>query len=266
LEGRCKSHLRYSEIQLGTALNVNDPQLTYTGLNVLETLDGATNYNALLVDLILQSAHGRQRMLDFGAGLGTFSKLLRAKGTEVVCVESDPYLADALVRDGFQTFRHLNEVQDGSFEFIFALNVLEHIEDDLATTRRLAAKLKKHGRLLVYVPAFQCLWTSLDDKLKHYRRYRQAGLTRLARSTGLSVWRSRYADSFGFFAAWAFKILGNKNGNLSARAVSLYDRYVVPLSRRLDPVLGRWIGKNVYIVASKIEKPHASEHGLLFSH
>lgn len=245
---------------------MNDPQLTYTGLDVLETLDGATNYNALLVDLILQSAHGRRRMLDFGAGLGTFSKLLRAKGTEVVCVESDPYLADALARDGFQTFRHLNEVQDGSFEFIFALNVLEHIEDDLATTRRLAAKLKKHGRLLVYVPAFQCLWTSLDDKLKHHRRYRQAGLKRLARSTGLSVWKSRYADSVGFFAAWVFKILGNKSGNLSARAVSLYDRYVVPLSKRSDPVLGRWIGKNVYVVASKIEGPHASEHGLLFSH
>jgi hypothetical protein len=33
--------------------------------------------------------------------------------------------------------------------------------------------------------------------------------------------------------------------------VSSYDRYIVPLSRRLDSVLGRWIGKNVYIVANK---------------
>jgi SAM-dependent methyltransferase len=230
---------------------VNDPQLSYTGLDVLETLDGATNYNSLLVDLILRHARGRRRMLDFGAGLGTFSKLLRAKGIEVICVESDPYLADALARGGFQTFRHLNDVQDGSFEFIFALNVLEHIEDDLTTLQRLAAKLKKHGRLLIYVPAFQCLWTSLDDKLKHYRRYRRAGLKRLARSTGLSVWKTRYVDSLGFFAALGFKVFGNKNGHLSARAVSLYDRYVVPVSRALDFLFGRLLGKNIYVIASK---------------
>jgi hypothetical protein len=109
-----------------------------------------------------------------------------------------------------------------------------------------------HGRLLIYVPAFKYLWTSLDDKLKHYRRYRRADLTALVRSAGLSAWKSGYADSLGVFAALGFKILGNKSGELSSQAVSLYDRYVVPLSRRTDSVLGRWMGKNVYVVASKI--------------
>ncbi|PWT86416.1 MAG: hypothetical protein C5B58_01435 [Acidobacteria bacterium] len=231
---------------------MSESQLMYTGLDVLETLDTATNYNSLLLELILRSAGRCHRMLDFGAGIGTFSKSLRAKGAEVICLESDPHLAEGLVRDGFQTFRHLNELPDESFEFIFALNVLEHIEDDLTTTRRLAAKLKRHGRLLIYVPAFQCLWTSLDDKLKHYRRYRRTDLTGLVRSAGLSVWKSGYADSLGVFAALGFKILGNKSGELSSQAVSLYDRYVVPLSRRSDSVLSRWMGKNVYVVASKI--------------
>jgi hypothetical protein len=92
----------------------------------------------------------------------------------------------------------------------------------------------------------------LDDKLKHYRRYRRTDLTGLVRSAGLSVWKSGYADSLGVFAALGFKILGNKSGQLSSQAVSLYDRYVVPLSRRSDSVLSRWIGKNVYVVASKV--------------
>jgi SAM-dependent methyltransferase len=230
---------------------MSESELTYTGLDVLEALDSATNYNSLLLDLILQSTGQSRRMLDFGAGIGTFSKALRVKGVEVICLESDPYLAEGLARDGFQTFRDLNEVPDESFEFIFALNVLEHIDDDLSTLQRLGAKLTRHGRLLIYVPAFQCLWTSLDDKLKHHRRYRRADLKRLARSTGLSVWKSRYADSLGFFAALGFKILGNKSGDLDAQALRLYDRYVVPLSRRSDSVLGHWFGKNVYVVASK---------------
>ncbi len=230
---------------------MSDPSLIYTGFDVLQALDDATNYNALLVDLIFRIARGRRRMLDFGAGIGTFSKLLRKKGIEVVCVEPDTYLSDALARDGFPTVTDLNQVPDGSFEFIFALNVLEHIQDDRAILCRLGAKLKKQGRLLVYVPAFECLWTSLDEKLKHYRRYRRRGLEGLTRTAGLSVRKSAYVDSVGFFAAFAFKLLGNRRGHLSARAIRLYDRCVVPSSKVLDPLLGGLFGKNVYVVASK---------------
>ena len=148
---------------------MSNPQLTqlaYTGIDVLETLGRATNYNSLMLDLILESSGGRSRMLDFGAGMGTFAKLLRKKGVDVVCVEPDPGLAGGLARDGFLTFEDLNEVPDGSFEFIFTLNVLEHIADDGATFCRLAAKLARGGRLLIYVPAFECLWTSLDGRLR----------------------------------------------------------------------------------------------------
>jgi SAM-dependent methyltransferase len=230
---------------------VSNPELEYTGLDLLHALEEATNYNALLVDLVLRSADDRRRMLDFGAGIGTFSKLLRDRGIDVVCVEFDTYLANALAREGFPTFRTLDEVPNRSFEFIFALNVLEHIEDDRSILKLLEAKLKNNGRLLVYVPAFQCLWTDLDEELEHYRRYRRPQLEKLARSAGLSVQDSRYVDSLGFFAALGFKILARKLGHVSPRAIRLYDRFLVPLSRILDFFLGRLFGKNVYVVASK---------------
>ena len=230
---------------------MSTPQLTYTGLDVLETLDRATNYNSLLLDLIVDSSGDYIRMLDFGAGIGTFAKLLRSKGVDVVCVEPDARLANGLVRDGFLAFNDLNEVPDGSFDFIFTLNVLEHIEDDETSFRRLATKLARGGRMLIYVPAFECLWTSLDERLKHYRRYRPRELERLARSAGLTIWKTRYADSLGFFATLGFKLFSNKNGDLSARAVNFYDRYIVPLSRSFDFVFGRLFGKNVYLIASK---------------
>jgi len=230
---------------------MSTPQLTYTGADILETLDRATNYNSLLLDLILHSSGDCRRMLDFGAGIGTFAKRLRNRGVDVVCVEPDMLLANGLVRDGFLAFNDLNEVPDGSFDFIFTLNVLEHIKDDQTSLCRLATKLASGGRLLIYVPAFQCLWTSLDERVKHYRRYRRTDLERLARSAGLSVCKTRYVDSLGFFAALGFKIFGNKNGHLGVRAVSLYDRCVVPLSRLLDSLGGRLFGKNVYLIASK---------------
>jgi SAM-dependent methyltransferase len=230
---------------------VSNPELSYSGLDILQALERATNYNALLLDLILTNGRGRRRMLDFGAGIGTFSKLLRKKGIDVVCVEPDVYLSDALIREGFPTLRDLEQVPDASFEFIFTLNVLEHIEDDQTTVRRLGAKLKKGGRLLIYVPAFELLWTSLDDKLRHYRRYRRAALESLARAAGLSVVESRYVDSLGFFATLGFKFFGDKHGAFSVRGIALYDRYIVPPSRALDSFLGQVMGKNVCVIASK---------------
>jgi SAM-dependent methyltransferase len=230
---------------------MSTPQLTYTGADVLKTLDRATNYNSLLLDLILASSGDSSRMLDFGAGIGTFAKLLRNRGVDVVCIEPDVLLANGLVRDGFLTFNDLNEVPNSSFDFIFTLNVLEHIEDHQTSFCRLATKLVTGGRLLMYVPAFQCLWTSLDDRLKHYRRYRRRELERLAHCAGLTVWKTRYADALGFFAALGFRVFGNRSGHLSAEAVNFYDRYIVPLSRSLDILFGRFLGKNVYLIASK---------------
>jgi SAM-dependent methyltransferase len=228
------------------------PQLTYTGLDVLTALDeAAPNYNALLVELILRTAEGRRRMLDFGAGIGTFSNLLRKRGVEVACVETDAYLADLLAREGFTTFRDLSEVPEQSFEFIFSLNVLEHIADDRAVLRKLATKLAPGGRLLVYVPAFRILWTALDDKLKHYRRYRRSDLEALLHSARLRVHKSRYVDSLGFFATLLVRVFAPKQAELTRRAIAFYDAYLIPASKALDTFLGRWFGKNVYVVAGR---------------
>jgi SAM-dependent methyltransferase len=229
---------------------LNNQKLGYTGLDILEALESATNYNTLLVDLIVHSANGRNTMLDFGAGLGTFSRLLRKRGSNVICLEPDPYLADGLVRHGFATHQDLTAIRDNSLDFIFSLNVLEHIEDDLAVLTALKRKLKTGGRLLVYVPAFHCLWTSLDNKLKHFRRYRRRQLEQLAQAAGLFVCTSRYVDTLGFLAAFTFKLIARER-DLTLQEIRFYDRYVIPPSISLDYLFRRFLGKNVYILCEK---------------
>lgn len=228
-----------------------EPELGYTGLDILQALENATNYNALLTHLIRESSQGRKPMLDFGAGVGTFAKLLRSDGVEVTCLEPDPYLAGQLSREGFSTLTSLDQLTDNSFDFVFTLNVLEHIEDDAIVLQVLGQKLKAGGRLLIYVPAFQCLWTSLDDKVKHYRRYRRHGLEQLGKSAGLRVRKSSYVDSLGFIAALVFKFIGNKQEYLTPGSISFYDRYVIPLSQVLDRLFHPVFGKNVYVVCEK---------------
>jgi SAM-dependent methyltransferase len=230
---------------------MNNQELSYTGVEILQTLTNATNYNALLIGLILEAAKGSRNMVDFGAGIGTFSKLLRDRDITVTCVELDPVLANDLAHAGFVTFRDLKALPDDSVDFFFSLNVVEHIEHDIATVQGLSRKLRSGGRLLIYVPAFNCLWTSLDTKVEHFRRYRRRDLEELVRSCGLSVSRSRYVDTLGFVAALLFKLGGNKEGDLKPKWIKLYDRYVIPTSKVLDHLFGRLFGKNVYVICEK---------------
>lgn len=223
----------------------------YTGVDILRALENAHRYNALLLSIILEHVGKAKSVVDFGAGTGTFAKLLRSQKFDVTCVEADPFLRSELAKTGFEALPDLAAVPDQSVSFVFSLNVFEHIADDGAVLKTLHRKLDANGRLLIYVPAFEVLWTSLDDKVEHYRRYTRQGLKRLLRSCGYEVERCRYVDSVGFVAALAFKVLGNKQGDLSPTAIRLYDKYVVPVSRLCDVLFQYFCGKNVYIVGVK---------------
>lgn len=231
---------------------MNPPTLEYTGLDILETLREARVYNRYLTDLCAKGAGGARHALDFGAGIGTFSELIRERGYRVRCVESDAYLVECLREKGFETFTELAELRDESEDYIFSLNVFEHIEDDRSVLRALAAKLRRGGRILIYVPAFESLWSGMDDRVHHYRRYTRARLEDLVSSAGLQVEECRYADSLGYLAALVFKFFGRRDGRLSSAAVRTYDRLAMPLSIALDKIIAGSFGKNVYAICRKL--------------
>jgi hypothetical protein len=115
----------------------------------------------------------------------------------------------------------------------------------------LGRKLNSSGRLLIYVPAFPMLWTTVDTQLRHYRRYTRKTLSEVIQRANLVVDDIRYADSVGFFMALAFRTLRLPAEWLSSNAVHLYDRWLFPLSRTIDGILQRWIGKNVVALCHK---------------
>jgi len=129
--------------------------------------------------------------------------------------------------------------------------VLEHIADDAAMAARWWRALRPGGRLLVYVPAFEMLFSSMDRKVGHHRRYRLGGLRQILAAAGFRVVQGRYADSLGFVATMLFKLIDSGSGDVNRRMLRLYDRAAFPASRALDRVVGRFIGKNVYVVAVK---------------
>lgn len=223
---------------------------SYTGVDNLEVMLEAVNYNAFLTDLVLAHARPGDRMLDFGAGIGTFAERLAASGHEVACLEPDPTMADGLRRRGFLTYTDISEIPDQSVDYIYSLNVFEHIEDDAAAARALGRLLRPNGRLLIYVPAFQLLFSSMDRKVCHFRRYTRHSLSQLMTDSNFHVRTSGYADSLGFFASLVYKYFGNKDGDINAEALRSYDRWVFPISRTCDRFAVNFVGKNVFTVGT----------------
>lgn len=224
---------------------------TYTGIDNLEVMQEAVNYNRYLFSAICSQLQPKGRVLDFGAGTGQFAIPLRQREIEVMAVEPDTTMRKRLTASGVSTCGNAHELPADTFDLIYTLNVLEHIEDDVGALRQLHRALKPGGRLLIYVPAFAVLYTSMDAKVGHIRRYTRTGLSSTVAAAGFGIQRVRYVDSLGFFAALLFKLFDAGQGNVNRSALKLYDRAIFPVSALLDHVTGRWFGKNLLLTASK---------------
>lgn len=222
----------------------------YSGVDLLQALEGAHNYNNYLTGLVRQAAPSRE-LIDFGAGIGTFSKRLREAGYDVVCIEPDASQRKRLLEQGFTAFPDIESVPDESAAYIFSLNVFEHIEDDELAIRRIWKKLKAGGTLFLYVPAFPCLWSSLDDQVCHHRRYTRTTLGDLVEQAGFVIETLRYADSLGFLATLVFRLSRRGAETLTPGSIGFYDRWIFPPSRVLDLLCNRLFGKNVFVLCRK---------------
>ena len=229
-------------------LPASDPQ----GTENLVAMRSAHNYNRFLTDIVLGNLHGR-RLLDFGAGEGAFAKALQARvpQADFTLVEPDVSLCHDLGA-AFCVYRNLAAIPaTEQFDTIYSMNVLEHIEDDRAQLQRLRARLAPAGRLLLYVPAFQCLYSAMDAYVGHHRRYHRRSLGRLVAECGLRVEQARYVDSLGFMASLVYRFLP-ASGVLNPDHVALYDRYVFPVSKVLDKATSWLFGKNLLVVARRL--------------
>lgn len=98
---------------------------------------------------------------------------------------------------------------DATFDAAIALDVLEHIPDDVAAVGELARVLKPGGIAIVTVPAYQSLWSGHDVALMHQRRYRADEVRVRLEEAGLVLERLSYTVSALLPAVWLVRKLQN---------------------------------------------------------
>jgi SAM-dependent methyltransferase len=123
-------------------------------------------------------------------------------------------------------------VPERHYDLIAALDVVEHIDDDVAALASIAKRLKPGGKLLVTVPAHQWMWSAHDVVNHHKRRYSKRALQRLIDGSPLKLEAIGYFNSLLFPLAMAERLSSKLRGKDDAD-LSLPSR---PLNAALEAV------------------------------
>lgn len=228
----------------------------------LDAMDLADNYHDWILDRFEPSLGAN--VVEVGAGTGSFSRLIarRAAPERLFLLEPSEAMAAQLAEaaeeitevepttavgflDGFTA--ELTEFEPDTFVYV---NVLEHVEHDAAEIQRVFDLLPPGGTLCAFVPALPFLYSKFDKSIDHFRRYTLDDISGKCTSAGFEIVERRYFDVVGILP-WLikFKLLGSTK--LNPGAVSVYDRLVVPVMRRIESLVRVPIGKNALVVARK---------------
>ncbi|CAN5602160.1 class I SAM-dependent methyltransferase [soil metagenome] len=141
------------------------------------------------------------RILDVGCGTGANLEMLAQFGSAEGVDVSDDAL-EFCRRKGLTVQKGLAETlpyEDEAFDITTALDVIEHLDDDIAGLKEMHRVTKTGGYSLIFVPAFMWLWGVQDDISNHRIRYTKKQIVDRLETAGYTVERATYAN-FTFFA------------------------------------------------------------------
>ena len=247
---RFRGRLRPRPHALPAATDEADEELAGT----LDNLDDAVHYADWIYSLM--APYLGNRVLEVGAGHGTLTDRL-LDGRTVTATDVSPRCVSVL-EDRYAGSDDVTVLQAdvddapdlGQFDAVVLVNVLEHIADDARALRSLEKALGSGGRLVLYVPAFEALYSDFDRRIGHHRRYHAEQLRDLVTEAGLEVVDLRYVNLVGAAAWW---VLATKLGQTPTKRWSAmtFDRLVVPVVSRLER---RWpppAGQSLLCVARR---------------
>ncbi len=221
----------------------------------LEVLADIPNYQAWIMSWF--GPYVRGRVVEYGAGTGTFSRYLRPHAQSLTLIEPsvnlhtalrDKFVNDPAVEIGAMTLEdHVRQTGSGTVDTVVLVNVLEHIEDDAWALLELSRIVSPGGYILIFVPALSFLMSKLDRLLGHFRRYHLVELKEKLRRAGVDVVTCRYFDLPGV-VPWLVvnRMLGSASFN--PMLVRLYDRAIVPLARGTEAIIRPPLGKNLVAI------------------
>ncbi|MBI5076017.1 MAG: class I SAM-dependent methyltransferase [Nitrospirae bacterium] len=207
-------------------------------------------------------------ILEVGCSGGPLIRLLQREGFAKVAgidinecsVQLCRSLGDAAVKvaDGCST-----GFSDEQFDVVVASDVLEHIEDPVQGLREWSRILRPKGIVLVFVPAFQFLWSRHDEVNRHYRRYTKQEIVTLLEQADFYIERAAYWNFCFFFPALLVRTMrrifsrqqGEKEGSDLTASGSIVNRIFEAVLKAENSLLAAGLnfpfGLSLFAIARK---------------
>jgi SAM-dependent methyltransferase len=222
----------------------------------LEDSSGADQRRYRAYQLETIQPHCGDSVLEVGAGLGEFAAQLTGLRRHVV-TDVDPGAVAAMkVRfaDRPEVEARVFDLAAGTLDLaepvstVVAINVLEHIDDDVNALRALAGLVEPGGHIVLWVPGYMQLYGDFDRAVGHVRRYTPTTLGAAIRHAGLAADVVKPVNLLGGIAWWATVRRGGV-GTPRPALVRTYDRFVVPVTRFVERRVTPPFGQSVLGVA-----------------
>lgn len=233
-------------------------EIDFEGMETLHVIEKANKFNRWMYETIKPFCKGK--ILEIGCGIGNISEFfiqdsqdivlsdLRENYLEIVSKKfTNPTIKINLIDPEFDT--KYDEII-GTFDTVFALNVIEHIEDDKQAIANCKKLLKKGGSLIILVPAYQFLFNNFDKELEHFRRYTRKKIETVIAENHLEIVNSFY---FNFIGIIGWYVSGSilKKKTIPENQMGLFN-LLVPVFRWADKIILNKIGLSVICVSKKV--------------
>jgi SAM-dependent methyltransferase len=244
-----KTEIKYKEIDI-------------EGEDTLNVISAADNFNEWMFKTIRPYCSGK--ILEVGSGVGNISNYFLNNDYEIFLTDIRDNYCDILTSK-FNNKSNLLGVQNidlvandfenkypqhiGQFDTVFALNVVEHIENDQLAIANCKKLLKSGGTLIILVPAYQALYNQFDKELFHYKRYVRKEVIQLFSENKIEVKKSFYFNALGI-AGWFVSGKLAKNRTIPSSQMGFYNK-IVFIAKMIDFVLFKKIGLSTIVVGKK---------------
>lgn len=238
-------------------------ELDIDGYNTLDTLSSADKFNKWMYQSIKPFLKGN--IIEIGSGIGNItSQLINDKLKVTASDVSKNYCY--LLKERFGKNYYINEVRNinivhpdfdkeyhdllGKFDSLFALNIIEHVEDDKLAILNCIKLLNKNGHLVILVPGFPSLYNHLDRELNHFRRYTKFKIEELLTKSDIKIVKTTYFNFIGILGWWFNgKILNKKT--LPKRQMKLFN-LLVPIFKIADRLIFYQAGLSLITCGTKL--------------
>lgn len=255
----CPSHCHCARQLHPNSLSndVMDIPADAAGAETLEIMRAAPQYNQWQYAAI--APYIGQRVLEVGSGVGNISEHILGEPRElVVLTDTDPWYCDQLrARFSGKARIELLTLPDRTapqrfaadrLDTIIALNVVEHIEDDIGTLTTMKEMTVHGGRVIVLVPALKVLYGSLDRELGHFRRYTRKSLSLAFERSGLQLETLRWFNRVGVLGWW-FNARIRKTSRIPIAQLRAFDALIPAV--RLEKVVPLPFGLSLIAVGKR---------------